>query len=75
MPPSQLLQERIDVKRAVESVHGVYLDLKDPLRGHRDLISSDGVHPNADGHAVLARAIEVAISRDDKLARALKTGV
>lgn len=73
-PPTELLLERAAVQHAVKQVHGVYLNLGEPLGGHDELVSSDGVHPNSEGHAAIAHAIEVAISRNAKLASALKTG-
>lgn len=50
------------VDRAVTSVGGIYIPLGNPLQGRPSLIQSDHVHPNAEGHQVLARAIESALS-------------
>lgn len=48
---------RKSVKEAAKSIGATYLDIGDPLLGRPDLISSDGVHPNDDGHKAVADAI------------------
>jgi GDSL-like Lipase/Acylhydrolase family len=48
------------VKWAVTAVGGVYVDLGDPLFGHRDFVADDGVHPNDAGHAAIARVFSAA---------------
>jgi lysophospholipase L1-like esterase len=58
--PDQLATMAGEVESAVQSVGGVYLDTGDPLLGLTQDISSDGVHPNDAGYAVLAQAVEAA---------------
>lgn len=61
-PPAQLKQIQAEVRTAVESVDGTYIDIGEPLRGKPDLVAKDGVHPNNAGHAAIAHAVEVALS-------------
>lgn len=49
------------VDQASIAVGGIYLDLGQPLQGHQSWISDDGVSPNAQGYAAIARAIERAL--------------
>lgn len=51
------------VKSSVAAVHGTYLDLGQPLRGHPEWISDDGVHPNDKGYAAITRAIEARLPK------------
>lgn len=60
-PPPALGAIAADVKSAVVTVGGTYLDIGQPLQGRPDLISKDGVHPDDDGHAALARAVQAKI--------------
>ncbi len=61
-PPSQLVTIQNLVRGAVSTCsRGRYLDIGEPLRGKSGLIVSDGVHPNDEGHAVLARAVVTAL--------------
>lgn len=46
------------VAEAVRSVDGDYLPIGAPLADQPNLISADGVHPNDDGHAAIAAAID-----------------
>ncbi|WP_022882722.1 SGNH/GDSL hydrolase family protein [Gryllotalpicola ginsengisoli] len=50
-----------DVKDAAERNGATYLDIGEPLRDHPELVASDGVMPDDDGHAALADAIEKAL--------------
>jgi lysophospholipase L1-like esterase len=61
--PAQLSEIANLVRSSVTSCGGVYLDIGQPLHGRTDRISGDGVHPNDLGHAAIAQAIEVALSR------------
>lgn len=61
--PAQLRKIRSDVKRSVEAVDGLYLDIGQPLKGEPDLVAKDGVHPNGRGHAAIADALLTALSR------------
>jgi lysophospholipase L1-like esterase len=60
-PPAKLGQIAGWVKAAAKGVNATYLDIGEPLQGHRNLVASDGVHPNDAGHAALATAIEKAL--------------
>lgn len=60
-PPASLTPMQAAVKSAVQSVKGTYLDIGEPLKGHRDWIIADGVHPNDEGHAAIAAAIEAGL--------------
>ena len=42
------------VKAQVERVGGTFVDIGEPLLGRPDLLADDGVHPNSEGHAVIA---------------------
>ena len=64
-PPAELSNIQQFVRQAATSAHGTYLDLGEPLVDNRALVSSDRVHPNNRGHAVLAQAMEVGLSRAD----------
>ena len=55
-----------NVRAAVASVNGVYVEAGQPLAGHGGLVISDGVHPNTAGHAALADAVARALPADLK---------
>lgn len=59
--PDQMDDINEQVRQAVERVGGVYLDIGQPLAGHRDWLQADDVHPTAKGQRVLAKAIAGAI--------------
>lgn len=46
------------VKESATAHGATYLDVGEPLRGHPELVGADGVLPNDDGYAALAKAIE-----------------
>lgn len=54
--PESLAAIARDVRSAVESVGGVYLDAAQPLASRPELIAPDGIHPNPNGHAALFQA-------------------
>jgi len=56
MPPPSIAAMGDSVKAAVESVGGVYLDAGQVLAKAPGLVGSDGVHPNAAGHAAIFEA-------------------
>jgi lysophospholipase L1-like esterase len=56
-PPAFLAAQGREVKASVEAVGGTYLDVGQPLKGHPELITPDGVHPNVDGYRMLADAV------------------
>jgi acyl-CoA thioesterase-1 len=57
-PPATLT--RIDgiVEAAVKNVDGTFLDLGFPLVGHRALLQTDQIHPNAAGQDVVAKVVD-----------------
>ncbi|MEO7123455.1 MAG: SGNH/GDSL hydrolase family protein [Lacisediminihabitans sp.] len=60
-PPAQLTDVNSQVEQAVTAVGGAYIDLGQPMQGHPELMQDDNVHPNAQGQAVLASAIQTAL--------------
>jgi len=62
VPPDRLATMASEIATAVRGVNGVYLDIGDPLLGHPEYISADGVHPNNAGYAALAAAFIQAYS-------------
>lgn len=62
--PSGLATIGAEVKAAVESVGGQYVDLGQPFAGRTDLIGPDHVHPNVAGYAFLADQINAALPKD-----------
>lgn len=61
-PPGQLAQVNSQVEQAVTMVGGTYVDIGQPMQGHPELMQADDVHPNAQGQAVLAATIQIAIA-------------
>ncbi len=59
--PSQIDDINDQVRAAVDAVGGIYLDIGQPLAGHRDWLQSDDVHPTAKGQRVLAKVISGAL--------------
>ncbi len=59
--PDQMDDINEQVRTAVKQVGGVYLDIGQPLAGHRNLLQADDVHPTAQGQRALAKAIAGAI--------------
>ncbi|QDG65864.1 SGNH/GDSL hydrolase family protein [Pseudarthrobacter sp. NIBRBAC000502772] len=55
-PPESVPAMSAVVKESVESVGGIYLDAQQPLAKVEGLVGSDGVHPNAAGHAAIFEA-------------------
>ncbi|MEJ1229601.1 MAG: hypothetical protein WDM88_01560 [Galbitalea sp.] len=47
--------------RRVAAVGGEYLDIGQPLAGHREWLQFDDVHPTVQGQQVLAQAITAAL--------------
>lgn len=52
-----------EIRREVEAVDGVYLDIGHPLLGRAEAIAEDGGHPNDDGYELLAEAIGNALEK------------
>ncbi|QOD43399.1 SGNH/GDSL hydrolase family protein [Clavibacter zhangzhiyongii] len=49
------------IRAAAERAGGVYLDIGQPLLGHPELLSPDGVHPNDAGHRAIGESIDAAL--------------
>lgn len=56
-PAPELEELGAQVKSAVESVGGEYLEIGQPIVGNPDLVSADGIHPNDAGYAAIATAV------------------
>lgn len=55
------LNARRDAAQSVAEERGIrYIDLGEPLAGKYDFITSDGIHPNDQGHAAIAAAFVAA---------------
>ena len=65
-PPAQLADINSQVQEAVEAVGGHYLDIGQPLSGHPELMQGDDVHPTVAGQAVLAAAIQTAVTGEQQ---------
>jgi acyl-CoA thioesterase-1 len=61
LTPAQIDDINDQVRGAVDAVGGIYLDIGQPLAGHRDWLQADDVHPTAKGQRVLANAIRGAL--------------
>jgi acyl-CoA thioesterase-1 len=59
--PDQMDDINEQVRTAIKQVDGVYLDIGQPLAGHRSWLQADDVHPTAKGQRELAKAIAGAI--------------
>jgi lysophospholipase L1-like esterase len=59
--PDQMDDINEQVRGAVLGAHGTYLDIGQPLAGHRSWLQSDDIHPTATGQRHLATAIAGAI--------------
>jgi acyl-CoA thioesterase-1 len=55
--PDQMDDINEQVRAAVKAVHGTYLDIGQPLAGHRSWLQSDDVHPTVTGQRELAKVI------------------
>jgi acyl-CoA thioesterase-1 len=59
--PDQVYIINEQVRAAVDAAGGTYLDVGQPLAGHRDWLQADDVHPTAKGQQILATRIAAAI--------------
>ncbi len=59
--PDQVDDINEAVRSAVRAVHGTYLDIGQPLAGHREWLQSDDIHPTPKGQQVLAKRIADAV--------------
>jgi acyl-CoA thioesterase-1 len=60
--PAQLTEINSQVRQAITDVRGTYVEIGQPLAGHREWVQDDDVHPTAKGQQVIATAIESALS-------------
>lgn len=60
--PERLVEIAQDVKDAVESVSGTYVDIGQPLAERPNLVGDDGILPTDAGHAALGSAIGRALT-------------
>lgn len=58
-----ILSIRAEVQAAAKKAKVTYLDVGNPLLGHTEWFTSDGVHPNAAGYKELARTITQEIKK------------
>ncbi|PZE66879.1 SGNH/GDSL hydrolase family protein [Curtobacterium sp. MCBD17_021] len=63
-PSAKLGEIQEALKTVAASAGATYVDVGEPLVGHANLITTDGVHPNDAGHAALAAAFDKALPRD-----------
>lgn len=63
-PPPQLAVISADLRSAVQSVGGRFVDIGQPLRGHARWMQSDDVHPTPTGQRAIAVAVIGALRRD-----------
>lgn len=59
--PNQMDDINEQVRTAILAVKGTYLDIGQPLAGHRSWLQSDDIHPTVRGQQQLARVIAGAI--------------
>ncbi len=59
--PDQMDDINEQVRTAILAVKGTYLDIGQPLAGHRSWLQSDDIHPTTRGQQQLARVIAGAI--------------
>ncbi|MHC5795577.1 SGNH/GDSL hydrolase family protein [Lacisediminihabitans sp. FW035] len=59
--PDQMDDINEQVRTAILAVKGTYLDIGQPLAGHRSWLQSDDIHPTARGQQQLAKVIAGAI--------------
>jgi lysophospholipase L1-like esterase len=59
--PPELARMKQWVQQAVTAVDGEYADIGEPLQGHPDWVTGDGVHPNDAGYEALATAVATEI--------------
>jgi lysophospholipase L1-like esterase len=63
-PPGALASVAQVVRSNAALVHATYLDIGEPLRGHRSWLIADGIHPNDRGHAAIAERVIAAMERN-----------
>ncbi|QGF23419.1 SGNH/GDSL hydrolase family protein [Raineyella fluvialis] len=55
--PAALTTEAKAVQKAAQQADVTYVDIGQPLTGHRDLVAADGVNPNGDGQRTIADVV------------------
>ncbi len=63
-PPAQLATISAALHRAIRRDGGTFVDVGQPLLGHRDWLQSDDVHPTVRGQQAIQTAVSAAFSRD-----------
>jgi acyl-CoA thioesterase-1 len=61
--PAQLADVDQQVRTAVTSIGGVFLDIGQPLGGHPEWMQSDDVHPTTAGQVAIYAAVQAAFDR------------
>lgn len=63
-PPYQITTMTKAVRDAALAIDAEYVTIGQPLEGHPELITEDGIHPNDAGHALLAEDFAAAFRGD-----------
>jgi acyl-CoA thioesterase I len=61
-PPATMTRVDGIVEDAVRNVDGTWIDIGFPLVGHPDLVQADGIHPNAAGQRLVAKAVDAKLA-------------
>lgn len=64
--PDQMNDINEQVKSAITGAHGLYLNIGQPLAGHKEWLQDDDVHPTLEGQRRLARSISAALKKAEK---------
>jgi acyl-CoA thioesterase I len=64
-PPAQIGTITTQVKGAVQAVGGQFIDIGQPLEGHRSWMQEDDVHPTRQGQVAIEGAVLTALENDD----------
>lgn len=64
--PDQMNDINDQVRSAIRSAHGLYLNIGQPLAGHKEWLQSDDVHPTVEGQRQLALSISKGIDAAEK---------
>ena len=64
--PDQMDDINEQVKSAIGKVHGLYLNIGQPLAGHKEWMQDDDIHPTVEGQRQLALSISAALTKAKK---------
>jgi acyl-CoA thioesterase-1 len=64
--PDQMNDINEQVKSAIAGAHGLYLNIGQPLAGHKEWLQDDDVHPTVEGQRRLALSISAALKKAEK---------